>query len=106
MSLTANQARSAFWEPDIFKVREITRNLQQIGMLSIARLRPPDPLGLQDVIQRKGLQEEIQRMGLQDDIYRIYAERMGETTDWRTYERDERVIQYEKLSCWAAWSLK
>jgi len=96
----------AYWEPDIFKVREIKRHLQQIGMLSIARLRRDDPLGLQEVIQRKALPDDIQRMGLQDEIYRIYAARMGETEDRRSYEHEERVIQYEKLSRWAAWRLR
>lgn len=106
MSSTVHQMKNtAFWEPDIFKVREIDRHLQQIRILSIARLRRDDPLGLQEVIQRKALPDDIQRMGLQDEIYRIYAARMSETEDRRSYGLC-RVIHYEKLSRWAGWRLQ
>lgn len=75
------------WRPSPSRVAEIQEHLDQIRRLSIARPRPDG------------------RLGLQDEIYRIYAQCMGNSEALRSYEAQQRQIQYAKLSSWSAHRL-
>lgn len=75
------------WRPFPSRVAEIQGHLDQIRRLSIARPRPDG------------------RLGLQDEIYRIYAQCMGNSEALRSYEAQQRQVQYAKLSSWSAHRL-
>lgn len=71
------------WKPNPIRMDEIKVQIEQIRLLSIARPRPDN------------------RLGLQDEIYRIYAQRMSDSEELRSYEQEERARQYQRLSTWA-----
>lgn len=76
------------WRPNPLRLEAIQNELEHIRRFSIARPRPNG------------------RLGLQDEIYRIYAQRMGETEELKTYESVARKRQYTKLSNWADHALQ